>query len=611
VKLAVIAGVLSVLAILLLTLLSRTNPHEEKFATLEEELRQLDSRLATVEGMPRGNVAAEGAVAALGKMPEQVAAVKVRLEDVILKKDAAAFDQQRKQLEALKKQRRDLAGSMASPAPSGGEDVKTEASQLVVSYQDLDDRANSLAEDITTSGDGDLMPALEDLRTRVYDGLSRASGLLKLNTTTRPDTGSAAQLVDKGIAELEAMMKTFIATTPPPFLPEQATLRITAPAALVDSLIVPLLEARSNGTTVDSGGTIYFKGSAGSPQSKVIVTRTEGSVFTDMIARKVDMAITDQQPDAGERSGFSAAFPGAVMDSHANAQVIALDALTFTVHPENNTSVLNPAKLAGASKLIGSPAESAGGRAASRLGVNITETSDRRPSDAVLADQQAIGVGLYHEEGANIRSKRLAFQTSPTAAALKPSPFTIATEDYKYAFRIVAWNHPQSSPEAIEFVKFITSPEGQKTVADNGYVDLGLKPMPGDIDPVILAALAEATGLKKISGARRLSTNFRFATGQDTFDLKAQGDLERVPLQIARDYANDRTVILGFTDNTGGSSVNMPLSRRRAETVATVLRKSGIDVKTGGLGDGFPVDTNETEDGKARNRRSEVWLVTP
>ncbi|RYD76202.1 MAG: OmpA family protein, partial [Verrucomicrobiaceae bacterium] len=72
-----------------------------------------------------------------------------------------------------------------------------------------------------------------------------------------------------------------------------------------------------------------------------------------------------------------------------------------------------------------------------------------------------------------------------------------------------------------------------------------------------------------------------------------------------------KVVILGFTDSDGGPDINMPLSKDRAEAVSTELRRSKVDARSAGLGPVFPVDTNTTEAGKAKNRRAEVWVVRP
>jgi outer membrane protein OmpA-like peptidoglycan-associated protein len=114
-----------------------------------------------------------------------------------------------------------------------------------------------------------------------------------------------------------------------------------------------------------------------------------------------------------------------------------------------------------------------------------------------------------------------------------------------------------------------------------------------------------------VSSAIRLSTNFRFNVGESDLDIKAQADLERLPRFVANNYPDYKVVILGFTDSDGGPEINMPLSKNRAEEVANELRRSKVDTRSGGLGTAFPVDTNETDAGKAKNRRAEIWVAKP
>jgi outer membrane protein OmpA-like peptidoglycan-associated protein len=64
----------------------------------------------------------------------------------------------------------------------------------------------------------------------------------------------------------------------------------------------------------------------------------------------------------------------------------------------------------------------------------------------------------------------------------------------------------------------------------------------------------------------------------------------------------------GHTDNTGTSAHNLDLSQQRADAVKTQLVSMGIDASrltTKGLGDTKPIDTNDTPEGKANNRRVE------
>jgi peptidoglycan-binding protein ArfA len=65
----------------------------------------------------------------------------------------------------------------------------------------------------------------------------------------------------------------------------------------------------------------------------------------------------------------------------------------------------------------------------------------------------------------------------------------------------------------------------------------------------------------------------------------------------------------GYTDNTGTEGINIPLSSQRANTVADFLVGQGVardHVAVQGLGSINPVASNDTPDGRAKNRRVEI-----
>jgi phosphate transport system substrate-binding protein len=321
---------------------------------------------------------------------------------------------------------------------------------------------------------------------------------------------------------------------------------------------------------------------------------------------KCAVFFADHSPTSSDLSSFGNDF----RESRSVAEVVALDALTLLVHPDNPASTVSVSSDF-PSRIAAGPEGSAVRDKAIQFGLTVTGAGNAQGEDAALADRNLLSLGLYHEEGANLRAKRLAVQATEETLALKPSPFTIATEDYLYSFRIVAWTAPKADDAALQLVKFTTSNEGQDIVARQGYVDLRLTGSQGDVPPEILAALGSAIGSDTISSAIRLSTNFRFEVGESILDLKAQADLERLPRFVFDKYPTHKVVILGFTDSDGGPEINMPLSKKRAEAVSVELRSSKIDARSAGLGPVFPVDTNATEAGKAKNRRAEVWVVRP
>jgi outer membrane protein OmpA-like peptidoglycan-associated protein len=81
---------------------------------------------------------------------------------------------------------------------------------------------------------------------------------------------------------------------------------------------------------------------------------------------------------------------------------------------------------------------------------------------------------------------------------------------------------------------------------------------------------------------------------------------------ILKAYPNSRIQLAGYTDNTGDPQANRTLSLNRALGVRAMLINQGIGserVVAIGLGEDHPVASNDTEDGRARNRRLELTVT--
>lgn len=71
--------------------------------------------------------------------------------------------------------------------------------------------------------------------------------------------------------------------------------------------------------------------------------------------------------------------------------------------------------------------------------------------------------------------------------------------------------------------------------------------------------------------------------------------------------------VTGHTDNVGSESANVELSQQRAISVAKALVGGGVDkskIKVFGAGPAQPVTTNSTAEGRSKNRRVEIKLVS-
>ena len=79
-----------------------------------------------------------------------------------------------------------------------------------------------------------------------------------------------------------------------------------------------------------------------------------------------------------------------------------------------------------------------------------------------------------------------------------------------------------------------------------------------------------------------------------------------------RDDMNTRIDIVGHTDSTGSDAINNPLSVERAQSVRDYLASRGVSpsrIRTEGKGSYQPIADNNSEAGRAKNRRVEIYLA--
>lgn len=100
----------------------------------------------------------------------------------------------------------------------------------------------------------------------------------------------------------------------------------------------------------------------------------------------------------------------------------------------------------------------------------------------------------------------------------------------------------------------------------------------------------------------------------DTNESSVRPDMRPALDQVAKTLASYQSTFIdvtGHTDSTGGDAINQPLSDRRASAVADYLQYQGVQrarMATRGYGAQMPVATNDTDAGRAQNRRVEIRL---
>jgi outer membrane protein OmpA-like peptidoglycan-associated protein len=78
--------------------------------------------------------------------------------------------------------------------------------------------------------------------------------------------------------------------------------------------------------------------------------------------------------------------------------------------------------------------------------------------------------------------------------------------------------------------------------------------------------------------------------------------------KLMKDHGDLNFEIRGHTDSDGDEDANMELSQQRADAVKAELMEAGIEesrLTTKGFGESQPLNSNDTAEGKANNRRVE------
>ncbi|MEL6964629.1 MAG: phosphate ABC transporter substrate-binding/OmpA family protein [Pseudomonadota bacterium] len=266
------------------------------------------------------------------------------------------------------------------------------------------------------------------------------------------------------------------------------------------------------------------------------------------------------------------------------------------------------------------------------LNLGLCDQVIQLPSDsdiaaAVARDVNAIGaINLRHQHEA----KPLAI--AECGLVHQPYLFGAKTEEYPLTRRILldAPLLTDSSAAAQTFIDFTLGDIGQRHLETVGLIGL---------DPMSTSAYASRYRVSRIEAAAgavqnteifgrllvaledavRLSVTFRFSTGgasvdgQTGLDNRAQRDLIRLA-DYLRTTAPDGTEVLlfGFADAAGDYDGNLSLSLQRARSVADKLESLGVKPSfVAGFGEEGPVACNSDANGRAKNRRVEVWLRLP
>ncbi len=438
-----------------------------------------------------------------------------------------------------------------------------------------------------------------------------------------------------------------------------AEARIAGAATVAEGLLPALLRAFADqralsldvSTDVD-GATVYaLIRRTGAPAARFVVAPgTTDSGFIALLNGDADMALALREPTEVERRAARAEAPEDPPLSR-RVRVIALDALVPVVAPDNPIDSLTLPQLArifaGETdnwQALGGPDAPIATHLPER-GRGVTQSFTARvllPIDAeeargtthhdtadalataVARDAYAIGITQQSLRGIT-RSLPLAgacgFSQTASANAVK-------AEDYPLTAPVYLYLAPRRLPQIVrDFLAFTETDAAERAVASAGFVNQSLTRTPLALQGDRLANAIRAAGddaalsdlqamVDALVGAERLSSTFRFAGGAVELDAQSRASVARLAAAIERGaFDGRRLIIAGFSDGEGSAAVNARLSLRRADAVrdailaaAAAVDPNRVALETRGFGEVLPMACDDTDWGRAVNRRVEVWL---
>lgn len=124
----------------------------------------------------------------------------------------------------------------------------------------------------------------------------------------------------------------------------------------------------------------------------------------------------------------------------------------------------------------------------------------------------------------------------------------------------------------------------------------------------------EGTGVDVVRNGNEITLNMpgdiTFDYNKDTLQPQFYSVLNDVA-KVLIDYPSTYIDVVGHADAIGSDAYNLDLSRRRANTAANYIGAQGVNsvrLYVNGMGEAQPIASNDTEDGRAKNRRVEIKL---
>jgi len=426
-----------------------------------------------------------------------------------------------------------------------------------------------------------------------------------------------------------------------------ADLRLGGDTAMLEEFLARLIEdfSTSKGLTSlrtnhPNLGWSYFITDANSvPLARLMARPASGAAgLRDLRRKKADIVALSRAA-------------GAPFDAGLRHQIVALDAIVFAVAPENPVTALTPAQIRKIwSGEITNWAEIGGydapiilylPRPDSDLAKGLeadfslpgwpAKKVARKVFDSLVSLSDALtndAFGLGVVDFGTVRNNVSLALRGECGIMQSPDRFGIQSGDYPLTRVLSLVTRKERLPVfAREFLAWLEKPQAQRSVADLGFVDLMPEQQPlsrqqhrlsnailNAADDVTLADLKRL--VTRLRGARRLALTIRFSGNSTALDPRSTRAVNLVAQMMeAGDFDGRELIFAGFSDSEGSAKGNLEISKKRAAQALALVRKKARRAAAGavrlspiGFGEISPLACNDSDSGRRRNRRVEIWV---
>lgn len=382
----------------------------------------------------------------------------------------------------------------------------------------------------------------------------------------------------------------------------------------------------------------------------MVDSRSSSEGFKALAEKTAEVGMSSRRIKRKEAKSLRNAGAGNMVSAD-NEHIVAVDSLIVIVHPSNPIQTVTMAQLASIYsgqitnwKQLGGEdlpirAVTRGAKSGTRAhfenaifagagtAIDSIEIApgNNEMAATVNSDEGAIGfVGYAFQRGA----KGLNL-TNQCGITVSPSTFSAKTEEYPMNRRLYLYTRGDNMPEAAnDFLSYAKSAEADGLIAKAGFIDLGIERLSQNFTGDRMQRIIENTTdsfelglmrelLVEMLQWDRLSTTLRFKSGSSKLDQKAEADVSRLINYLETLPLGTEVAVVGFTDSDGAFEANRELSIGRSAQASQAIQERGgerlknIAFKSKGFGELSPSACNTTGDGKAINRRVEVWVRTP